>query len=444
MPHLIYLAVGFPPAAKSSAYRLRATANVFCELGWDVTVVTIAREAWLLEYGLDPSLEESVHPKVRVIELPLARADLDPDIRHYGWLRARHPIRWRKLRRRLDEIPFPEATFGPWRGAIERGAAAVHAERPADLVLASPAPYTVLAGAWHLHRLGVPYAVDFRDAWSLDVLTGNVSAAPGSRIGKWEDRIVTNAQRVWTVNEPIADYYRQRYPAVAERVRVVRNGFDGAEMAPASHPGASDASRSLTFGYLGTVNLSLAHLRLLLDAWVQARQDDPAVARSRLVFRGHIGAGMLKGANSNARTIQQFAEHGVSYGGPVSRADLAATYAGFDALLLALAGGRYVTSGKVYEYLATALPIVSAHEAEHGAAEVLGGYPLWAPAASMSVPDVAAAYVQAARLALDRSPEQSAAAAAYAAAYERSNVLRPAIEELAASVLGVREGAGAR
>ena len=43
-------------------------------------------------------------------------------------------------------------------------------------------------------------------------------------------------------------------------------------------------------------------------------------------------------------------------------------------------GGRYMTSGKVYEFMATGLPVVSAHEVEHDASTRARRHPLWAAA----------------------------------------------------------------
>lgn len=59
---MVYLAIGFPPAAKSCAYRMRETANQFAAAGWDVTAVTIADEAWEREYGLDHTLSQGWTP----------------------------------------------------------------------------------------------------------------------------------------------------------------------------------------------------------------------------------------------------------------------------------------------------------------------------------------------------------------------------------------------
>ncbi len=433
MPHLLYIAIGFPPAAKSCAYRMRATANLFCDLGWDVTVLTLPASSWALEYGVDPTLSEGVDPRVRVVEMPLRRRDLEPDVRTYSWWRARFPQRWRTWRHRLDELAFPEKVFGTWRATIEQFALQVHRSRPVDLTLVSPAPYTMLPAAWTLRRRhGVPFAVDYRDAWSLDVLRGVEAFPVASRAGRWEQRLMAHAAAVWCVNEPIAEFYRRRYPAAADRLRVVRNGFDAPPSQEAwGRPAVQrPAGAPLEFGYLGTVNFPVQQTANLLAGWRAARAAEPLLAQARFSIRGHLGAGAAKGANAHSARIAQYAADGVSHGGPVAKAEVESLYAGWDVLVLALAGGRYVTSGKVYEYMATGLPIVSVHEPVHAATDLLRGYPLHVAAASLEPADVAEALARAARMATSATAQQRADARAFAAQYERRAQLRPAVLEL--------------
>ncbi|MGL4174373.1 MAG: glycosyltransferase [Actinomycetota bacterium] len=431
MPHLIYLAIGFPPAAKSCAYRMLATANLFSEQGWDVTVVTLEPESWAREYGIDPTLADQIDPRIRVANLPLARKDLDPNIRSYSWLRARYPQTWVKWRRRLDQKTFPERIFGSWRRPLEKAVMDIHAKNPADLLLVSPAPYTLLSAAWKLYDAqGVPYVIDYRDAWSLDVIGGKEAFSTRSRRGRWERKLVENSQQLWCVNSPIANFYRRRYPAIAERIKIVRNGFDRdflPQFSPKSGPSASH--EGMRFGYLGTVTFSLAQLKDLMNGWCISRQNDPAMSRSTLEFRGHMGAGIAKAANAHARLISQYSNDGVSYLGPVAKKDVAGVLAEWDVLVLVLTGGEYVTSGKVYEYMATGLPIVSAHVGTHAAAEVLTGYPLWIPTRSTSADDMAQAFLKASQLMREKTPEMHAAAQEHAERFERFRLMEPFIRQ---------------
>src|SRR4051794_22125767 len=114
-PHAYYLAIGFPPAAKSCAYRMRETANQLYAHGWDVTVVTIRQESWEREFGLDHTLSEGVHPAIRIVELPLERTDLETDIRRFSAERALDPAQWSRDRLAQDLESFPEPVFGSWR-----------------------------------------------------------------------------------------------------------------------------------------------------------------------------------------------------------------------------------------------------------------------------------------------------------------------------------------
>lgn len=432
-PHLIYLAVGFPPAAKSCAYRMRETANQFCALGWDVTVVTILEESWEREYGLDHTLSEPVDPRVQIVELPLAREDLETDIRKFSESRAFRPAAWAKKERERHLEFFPELVFGGWRDCLEQGVLDVHQERPADLLLVSCAPYVNLAAArrlWQEHR--VPYAVDYRDGWSVDVIGGGEAFPKDSEAGQWEDEVLRDATAVWCVNDPIADFYRERFPDIAHRVDVARNGFD-----PDSVPEVTSgrpAADGLVFGYLGSVNFRPEFLETVLDAWRAARLRDPLVARSRFEIRGHIGAGASREANAHMDLIRKAEADGVAFGGPVAKAEVAETYAGWDALVLMLVGGRYVTSGKVYEFMATGLPVVSAHAVDHDASTVLDGRPLWTGARGMDVELLASAFVDAARMAGEAGDDERAAARAHATRFTRSSLLAPSVRRLSDAV----------
>lgn len=433
MPHLIYLAYGFPPAAKSGSYRMRAVANAFAARGWDVSAVSLADDSWHRETGLDRSTLDGLHPRIRRVGLPLSREDLEPDLALWSRARAADPDGWRDAFFERSRQPFPEKVFGLWREAYEQAVVALHAERPADLLMASPMPYVTLAAARHLHRTaGVPYVIDYRDGWSLDVVSGEVAFDADSSEGAIETDVLEHAAQVWFVNQRIRDVYAERYPAVGDRMRVVRNGFDPDLLAQASevHP----ATPPLTFGYLGTMTLGLPQLTALLDGWRLARSSDPVLEGARLEFRGHMGAGYAAGAGGHAALVAARAAHGVSYGGPVSKAEVREVYRHWDALVLALIGGRYVTSGKVYEYLATGLPILSAHQADHAAAEVLEGYPLWAPAVSLEAEDLAQAFVRTAHLALEADDRTRQAARAHAEQYTRSRLIDPAVDEAIALV----------
>ncbi|MET9298887.1 MULTISPECIES: glycosyl transferase [Micromonospora] len=440
-PHAIYLAIGFPPAAKSSAYRLRETANQFVAQGWDITVITICQQAWEREYGLDHTLSEKVDPRVRVVELPLIREDLETDIRAFSEERSLDPAGWIKRLRKREQQAFPEPVFGGWRYELEKAVLRLHREHPADLLLASCAPYVNLAATrklWEEHK--VPYAVDFRDGWSLDVIGGGEAFTRDSVSGRWESTVLENALAVWCVNDPIAGFYRERYPHLADRVHVVRNGYDEDSL-PDISGRSPDPAAGLTFGYLGSVNFSPAFLESVLDAWRIARRDDPLLARSRFEVRGHIGAGASREANRHMDLLKEAAADGVSFGGPVPKAELAATYGSWDALVLMLVGGRFVTSGKVYEFMASGLPVLSAHDVDHDASNVLAGHPLWTGAVGLDPHRLAGSFVEAGRLALKATDADRAAARDLARRFARPAVLAPAVRRLTELVRPTGAGA---
>jgi glycosyltransferase involved in cell wall biosynthesis len=412
---------------------MRETANQLYAHGWDVTVVTIRRESWEREFGLDHTLSEAVHPAIRIVELPLERYDLETDIRRFSRSRSIDPAKWNRQMLERDLEIFPEPRFGSWRAELEEALLWLNERDPADLLVTTCVPYVNIAATVRLwDEARVPYVIDFRDGWSIDVIGGGEAFPAASVAGRWESRVLGNATALWCVNEPIAQHYRDRYPDLADRIEVVRNGFD-VESVPTGMR-RPDPSSGLTFGYLGSVNFKADFLATALDGWREARRRDALVARSRFEVRGHIGAGSNREDTAHNELLRAAAADGVVFAGPVPKSQVAQVYDGWDVLVLMLVGGRFVTSGKVYEVLATGRPVVSVHDVDHDACTVLDGSPMWTGAVGLDVDRLAGSFCEAARLAVEATPEQHAAARAMGARYARDAQVEPAVRRLTAAM----------
>jgi glycosyltransferase involved in cell wall biosynthesis len=428
-PHLLYVAWGYPPCRGGGVYRALETANAFARAGWDVTVLTAEREVFLRYTGIDASLESRIDPRIDVVRIPFSWSGLENDIRKYSWLRVRFPRIWRRVRAKLDLKAFPESGYGPWRHPLEEAADRVHSEHPVDLVLATANPHVAFTAAWHLHRRGVPYVLDYRDAWLLDVFDGGRLHGTNSRAARWEAKLVAAAQEVWFVNEPIREWHARLYPDAANRLHVVANGFDESPAQPDLQR-HRDKGQPLVFGYVGTVSPKVP-LATFVDGWRLARERDPALAEAETHVHGYLGYFHTPRPDLMA-LIDHASDVGISYRGPVGKTQVHDVYDGFDALLLLLGTGRYVTSGKVFEYVSTGLPVVSVHDPGNAASDVLRGYPLWFPVARLDAESVAAALADAARAVLAADPELRAQALAFAEQYRRERQLSPRIAALAA------------
>ena len=110
-----------------------------------------------------------------------------------------------------------------------------------------------------------------------------------------------------------------------------------------------------------------------------------------------------------------------------------------DVLVFMAGGAKYVTSGKIFEYMAAGRPIVSVHEPGIAATEVLRDYPLWFTANSMDVNEIAESMIAAGKAARELTPEQRAEARAYATKFTREAMLTP-FEQRLRAILESKKG----
>ncbi len=421
-PHLLYVAWGFPPCRGGGVYRALATANAFIVAGWDVTVITAPREFFLEVTGADIALEGRIDPRIKIVRVPFSRPALETDRTKFSVLRRALPRVWWRYRKLADQVPFPEPGYGPWRAGILAAAEEVNDKHGVDLVLVTANPSVSFAVAGRLfRRFGIPYVLDYRDAWSLDVFSGRRIHGARSRVGRLERRLIARASEIWFVNEPIRSWHRGVYSEAADRMYVVANGWDDRPL-----PQPPDLAKPpLVFGYLGTISRQVP-ITNLLAGWRAARAADQLLADAQLELRGYLGFYGSADPGLAAELAAAVAD-GVSFGGPVAKAEVGQCYGQWDVLLLVLGTGRYVTSGKVFEYLATGLPVVSVHDPGNAASEVLADYPRWYPSASLGEAEIASALSAAAEGACraDSGPIEEAWAAAER--FQRQLQLQPRI-----------------
>lgn len=425
--HLLYVAWGYPPSRGSGVYRAWATANQFSRAGWRVTVLTVPRETFTMSTGVDLTLEQSIEPSIRIERLPFSAPSFDTDLRRWSWARAHMPELWNGWSYWSGQRWFPEKGYGGWRRTLESAARRIHQADPVDLVIGTANPNVDFIPGWTLHTgFGVPYVMDNRDAWSLDIYSGRRIIDRRSRAGRWEQRLLEKAHEVWFVNEPIRAWYSEQFPESAARMHVVQNGYDLELAMPVTEDHLPRTS--LTFGYIGTISAAIP-VAELVDGWRRARERSPLVSASRLHLYGYLNHLGIPGENMT-RTMSAFEENGISYLGPVPRADVGRVYGTFDALVLTFGAGRYITGGKVYEYASTGLPIVSVHDPVNETSRILADHPGWRGAAGLEPDQIADAIIATAEAAAAQSEADREAVRVSARRFARGAQLQPRIEAL--------------
>ncbi|HWS37560.1 MAG TPA: glycosyltransferase [Actinoplanes sp.] len=430
-PRLLYIAFYFPPSRASGVYRARATANHFAAAGWDVTVFAAPlRFLYQVIGSVDEKLSETVDPRIKVERPELDLSRWENELHNLSWLSATFPESAKKLRQWREDRYFPEV-YASWARDSVAKALRMHKTEKFDVVLATGNPFAAFAAAWEINKkTGVPYVVDYRDSWTLDLFNDEPAFPPEHSAWRWEKQIIGGASATVFVNNALLAWHADRYPRSADRMHVVPNGWDPDLLTVSVGDDAAQPDRPLRFGFLGTIT-SKQPVVEMAEAFRQAREH-PELHDAELNIHGHLGFFKqshdvflpLLGLNANGDPDPE-SDHGLRLRGPVSKTEVAGVYEHNDVLVFLAAGGKYVTSGKIFEYMAAGKPIVSVHAPDIAAREVLEGYPLWFTADSLDPGQVAKSMLDAGRAARALTPQQRAEAVAYADRFQRDKLLAP-------------------
>jgi glycosyltransferase involved in cell wall biosynthesis len=177
------------------------------------------------------------HHTVRRREAPNDEADAAAGtLQHASSLHVPGPAR-RFLRKHLVPILGMPDEYWPWYFPALRAARRIlHRER-IDAVVSTGPPWTShLVGRRLYKEFRIPWLADFRDMWTLDDWRFEYPEWRNHFDRRWEKDCVRCATRIICTTRASRDLMAQAYPAFAEKISVLTNGFDGLALETSSQP----------------------------------------------------------------------------------------------------------------------------------------------------------------------------------------------------------------
>ncbi len=346
MKRVLMVAFHFPPLAGSSGIQrtLRFVQHL-PHFGWEAVVLSASPRAY--ERVSDDLMAEVPTDTVvrRAFALDAAR-HLAVGGRYISAL-AR-PDRWRL-----------------WRfGAAVEGARMLRQLRPDAIWSTYPIATAHLIGADLHRRSGLPWVADFRDPMAQDGYPSD--PVLWQQFLQIEKAAVSQADYSVFTTPGAARTYRARYPEVADRVRVIENGYDE-ESFPREAP-PRPAGGPLVLLHSGIVYPSERDPTALLDALALLQADGSLRPGDlRLRFRAAVHEQDI-GALAAARGVSGFIE----FAPAVPYRDALAEMQTVDALLVLQASNcNEQVPAKLYEYLRAGRPIVALTDPVGDTADVL-------------------------------------------------------------------------
>lgn len=235
---------------------------------------------------------------------------------------------------------------------MRAAALAIARQEPGLAVITSGPPHSVhLLGRWLKQRVpSIQWIVDYRDSWNGSSLFRKQNALAQRFNERFERQVLAQCDRFIYISKPmLGKAIEQGAPALEHKAHLIANGYDAAILA--QFPEKLPTDGPLRLGYFGAID----------DGKDSYRNPD---CLFRLVERMPASAIRLEfyGAISISSAWQERLGERILIGSRLAHRDVFTKMAEMDALLLLHTredGADEVVTGKVFEYVASRLPIVS-------------------------------------------------------------------------------------
>lgn len=343
--------------------------------GWQALVITTDR-GYDQIHGSDPSLLQEIPDNMRVLRVADPIGRVMKILRR--WLGSSFMYQIDRLSKVLF---FPDEKIIWGILAYFMLKKELNGKTSSNLIYATGFPWTsFLVGRWLAKELKLPMVIDFRDAWSLN-------PTPLWRMFKLhgfvERKLIGMSQKVIFATKGLCVEYQKKYPFYSNKLLVINNGFDPDKFPPeamGTKVSMQHSNSKINIIYAGSLSdttppkLRSRSLIPLLGSLADIRQhDNYMISRLTLdVYSNDV---------PNTRSICQRLklEDIVCFKARVSHDKIIEKMLQADILLLIIMRdvfSKYITTAKLYEYIAVGKPILAIAPKYSEAVEIIKHYKL--------------------------------------------------------------------
>ncbi|NUO81903.1 glycosyltransferase [candidate division KSB1 bacterium] len=278
---VLVIAYIFPPLARAGVHRTVRFVRYLPELGWDLTVLTVAEPYYPPNSPIDRELLKKIPATVKVAATPVFRGvenlfRIKKALRgkHKPAAISQHEITKKAAATEAAQIADNHPAATKPRGLVQRGkdlitdltsipdkdvnwlphavkhALALHRREKFDLIYSTAPPFTDhLVAQFIKQRTGLPWVADFRDPWARAPWKAEIlgSSLRGKAAAKLEHQFVRHADRVILNTDWIHREFTQHYGAnLSRKFTVITNGFDPQDFTDPVMPPARNAKMIIT------------------------------------------------------------------------------------------------------------------------------------------------------------------------------------------------------
>ncbi len=360
----------FPPDAGGGVYRIVKFCKFLPRFGWKPIVLTTKGgyyrekdETLLREIAADVEIIRtySLEPGHRSLKLSAAsRTELHAT-----------KSKWSKLYRSLilgfvnwlnNWLFIPDKSIG-WIFFAELAGGWLLRKKKIDLIFVSGNPFSSFLIANQLKRWsGVPYILDFRDAWTVAPYGEKISFLKKKINAALEKRLIKEAAAIIMATEPMQNDYGEKYPQLKNKFHTITNGFDEDDLKNVK-PIRND---KFTIIHVGSLNLTFRRPEFFLKAFRQVVDEEKKFKDSaQILFVGNIDPKLKETVKfldleKQIRLISFLPHY-----------ECLNFMAGADVLLLICGDNLQEQTGKVFEYMLMDKPILALAHPEGAAAEIV-------------------------------------------------------------------------